>query len=141
MVVQQTDVIYNKMKKELELLQKISANTKIQIQFIHQRKMKGLLRLVNERGQYLQELAVLNHGFDSDAVDITANGEFKSMLLEIKKKQREILQDNEVALTAAKEEQEHIAADLRRVNSRKKLRESYGYQGIKFSGNRLNQEG
>lgn len=140
MTVQQTE-LHDRMETKLALLQKISTNTKIQIDFIHQRKMKGLLRLLNERGEYLKELEVLNQEFDNNTAAITANAEMRNMMMEIKAKQKEILKDNNEALRAAKAEQEQIAADLRGVHSNKKFNNSYDYQWVKISGSQLNQKG
>lgn len=133
--------LYDRLKLKLALLQKISTNTKYQIEFIHQRKMKGLLRLVDERGQYLQELAAMHPEPDKDIADNTSNTEIRDMLLKIKNKQQDILRDNNEALRAAKEEQQKIMADLRRVNSRKTLQNSYDRQWGSSSGSWLNQKG
>lgn len=132
--------LYDKSKRKLDILQRISTNTKIQIEFICQRKMKGLLRLLKERGQYLQELEMLNKTLDSNAVSETANEEMNNLLLQIKAKQLEIVRDNKIALAVAEAERVRIAADLHRVSSEKKLLNSYDYQWLNFTGSQLNQK-
>ncbi len=138
---QASRTIYGQMARKLDILQKISTNTKIQKQFIQQRKMKGLLRLLRERAQYLQEWETLMKETDGTASLATADEEMKKLTLLIESKQQEIIKDNNAAMDAARVERDHIAADLRRVDSQIRLRNSYEYQGIKFSGSRLNQKG
>jgi hypothetical protein len=139
MMIQAGTKSYERLKKKLDILQKISTNTKIQIRFIHQRKMKGLLRLLQERAQYLQALEVFNKEVDNTVNNGTTN-EVEKLVLLINTKQQEIIKDNNEAVEAAKAERDNIVADLHRVNSEKNLRKSYDDQWISFTGNRLNQK-
>lgn len=132
--------VYEQMNRKLDILQKISTNTKIQIQFIHQRKMKGLLRLLRERAQYLQELDALTKEFGSASGFATDDEEMKKIILLIESKQQEIVRDNNIAIVAASAERDHIAVDLQRVESVRRLKKVYDYQWTKFSGNRFNQK-
>lgn len=132
---------YERIKAKLELLQKIDVNTNIQMTFIRQRKMKGLLRLLKERGQYLQQLEVLNREFAAREGNSITTQEIQDLLRQIKMLQEKIVRDNNAVLEAAQAEQASIAADLKQVNARKRLRTSYDYQWIKFSGSQLNQRG
>lgn len=132
---------YERIKAKLELLQKIDVNTNIQMNFIRQRKMKGLLRLLKERGQYLQQLEVLNREFAVREGNSITTQEIQNLLRQIKTLQEKIVRDNNAVLEAAQAEQASIAADLKRVNARKRLRTSYDYQWIKISGSQLNQKG
>ena len=141
MMVQAEGAMYDQMSRKLDILQKIDTNTKIQIQFIHQRKMKGLLRLLEERAQYLQELEALGKESDGTVSLITTNEEMKKIALLIEAKQQEIIKDNNAALEDARAEQDYIAADLRRIDSKIKLQNYYDNQWVKFSGNGFNQKG
>jgi len=140
-MVQAEGAMYDQMSRKLDILQKIDTNTKIQIQFIHQRKMKGLLRLLEERAQYLQELEALGKESDGTVSLITTNEEMKKIALLIEAKQQEIIKDNNAALEDARAEQDYIAADLRRIDSKIKLQNYYDNQWVKFSGNGFNQKG
>ena len=131
--------VSKKLVQKLEICEKIRMNTKLQIEFIHQRKLKGLLRLLNERTEYLKEVEVINRSLCD--VDFSNNTELQCVRKQIADKRREIMQDNEIALETAKNEQASIAADLRRVNSTKQLQNEYDYQWIQFSGHRLNRKG
>lgn len=141
MAEQAGSAVYEQLTRKLDILQKISTNTKFQIQFIQQRKTKGLLRLLRERAQYLQEWETLMKETNGMASLATADEEMKKMILLIEGKQQEILKDNDAAIEAARAEKSHIAADLRRIDVEIKLRNSYDYQWEKFSGNCLNQKG
>ena len=132
--------VYEQMNRKLDILQKISTNTKIQIQFIHQRKMKGLLRLLRERARYLQELEALTKEFGNASVLATGDEKINEIILLIASKRQEIIKDNNHAIVAASAERDHIAADLQRVESVRKLKKVYDYQWTKFSGNRFNQK-
>ncbi|WP_371362157.1 hypothetical protein SRRS_33820 [Sporomusa rhizae] len=141
MVEQAGSVVCEQLTRKLDILQKISTNTKFQMQFIQQRKMKGLLRLLRERAQYLQEWETLMKETDSTVILATADEEMKRLILLIEGKLQEIIEDNDAAIEAAQAEKNHIAADLRRIDAEIKLRNSYDYQWEKFSGNWLNQKG
>ncbi|WP_371380334.1 hypothetical protein [Sporomusa aerivorans] len=139
MTEQADGAAYELLTRKLEILQKISANTKYQIKFIQQRKMKGLLRLLREREQYLLEWETI---MKVGAVSLAAaDEEMKKMILLVAAKLQEVIKDNEAAIEDARIEKNHIAADLRRVENDVKLRNSYDYQRKAFSGNCLNQKG
>ncbi|MEN6413957.1 MAG: hypothetical protein ABFC84_14535 [Veillonellales bacterium] len=133
--------LYEQMMEKLAILDKISINTKIQIRFIHQRKMKGLLRLLRERAQYLRELQEIEEKKLPENHFITENGAVKKMLLLIRGKQQEIIRDNKEALAAAVSEKTRIMADLQRLRSREKMNNSYNIRWRHVAGRRINQKG
>lgn len=133
--------LYDMLKRKMDILQKISTNTQIQLDFIYQRKMKGLLRLLEEQDQYLQELETLNQALDGKMIGMTVNDEIRSMLHLIEVKHFEAIRDNKTALAGAEAEKDRIAADLHRVSKQIKLRNSYDCQRINFIGSQLNQNG
>lgn len=141
MAEQAGSTVYEQLARKLDILQKISTNTKLQIPFIQQRKMKGLLRLLRERGEYLQEWEALTKDSGSIAAPADCDEKVQKIILFIKAKQQEIIKDHNAAIAAAKAEKAHIAADLRQVDAQMKLQNSYDYQWMNFSGNRLNQKG
>ncbi|MEN6566057.1 MAG: hypothetical protein ABFC57_07125 [Veillonellales bacterium] len=133
--------LYEQMTEKLAILDKISINTKIQIRFIHQRKMRGLLRLLRERAQYLRELQELEAKKLPENHFITENRAVKKMLLLVREKQREIIRDNKAALAAAVSEKTRIMADLQRLRSREKMNNSYNTRWLHVAGRRINQKG
>jgi hypothetical protein len=133
------DELHKKLIQKLEICEKIRLNTKLQIEFIRQRKIKGLLRLLNERAGYLKEVDVISQSLRG--VDLSGNTGLQSVKKQLEDKCREIMKDNDTALEAAKSEQASIAADLRRVNARRQLQNKYDYQWIQFSGHRLSRKG
>lgn len=141
MAEQAGDAVYEQLIKKLDILQKISTNTKFQMQFVQQRKMKGLLRLLRERAQYLQEWETVMKENDGAVSLAAAEEKMKRLILLIEDKQQEIIENNDAVIEAAQTEKNHIAADLRRIEAEMKLRNSYDYQWGKFSGNWLNQKG
>lgn len=124
------------MAKRFEVLQKISINTKLQIRFIHQRKLKGLLRLLDERTEYLQQMDHLQI-----AKKLTFNPKIRELANLIQEKEQEIVADNQTALAAAQTERKHIMEDLYSVRARKKMRSSYYTRWIGGKGKVLNQQG
>jgi len=129
------------MKKKLEILEKISANTKVQIRFIQQRKGKGLLRLLREREQDLQELAVLDAQLKEKADQNVCREEIKKTILLFQEKQQEIIRDNDAAVAAANMERRRIIDDLQRVRNQRKVRNSYQDRWTSFTGSQFNQKG
>lgn len=136
---------YTQMAKKLELLEKVSVNTKAQIDFIKQRKFKGLLRLLNEREKYLEELVIVNQQVNGSQINKMAeqinNEELKQLLLLIDSKHQELIKDNSQAVEAANSERERILADLNRIRVQKRMRNSYDTRWVNFGGRRLNQQG
>lgn len=138
---------YQQMERKLDVLQRIGTNTKIQIQFIHQRKLKGLLRLLRERRQYFQELKVINETIllkdnqRDHEIELVRQEKIKKILLLIRAKQQEIIQDNKEALEAAAIEKNNIMADLQRLRSRKRMDTSYNTRWMNFTGRRINRQG
>lgn len=128
--------LYEQMAKRLEVLQQISANTKIQIQFIQKRKLKGLLRLLDERAEYIQQLDHLQIG-----KKFTFNPKIRELANLIQEKEQEIVADNETALATAQAERKHIMEDLYSVRAQKKVRSSYCTRWIGGKGRVLNQQG
>jgi DNA mismatch repair ATPase MutS len=133
--------VYEQLTRKLDILQKISTNTKFQMQFIQQRKMKGLLRLLRERAQYLQEWETIIKETDGAVSLAMADEKIKMLILLIEDKQQEIIEGNDAVIEAAQAEKNHIVANLRRIDAEIKLRYSYDYQWEVFSGNWLNQKG
>lgn len=128
--------IYEQMAKRLEVLQKICINTKLQIRFIQQRKLKGLLRLLDERAEYIQQLE-----YFQVAKKASFNPEIRELAKLIQEKEQEIVADNQTALATAQTERKHIMEDLYSVRSRKKMRSSYYTRWIGGKGKVLNQQG
>ena len=133
--------VYEQLTRKLDILQKISTNTKFQMQFIQQRKMKGLLRLLRERAQYLQEWETIVKETDGAVSLAMADEKMKRLILLIEDKQQEIIEGNDAVIEAAQAEKNLIAANLRRIDAEIKLRYSYDYQWEIFSGNWLNKNG
>ncbi|HWP98197.1 MAG TPA: hypothetical protein VN426_15225 [Syntrophomonadaceae bacterium] len=140
-MIQKETELYELMAEKLEILQNISTNTSAQLRFIQQRKLKGLHRLLDERAQYLQDLALLNDKLnriaDNDIGKLTMGEQFKQMEIAIQVKESEIICANDEALKAANAERDHIISDLHNVRIQKNLKHCYNYRWIKRAGNKL----
>jgi hypothetical protein len=117
----------NRLLDRVNLLRQICINTEAQLRFIRQRKMKGLLRLLDERAQTIEALLALGK-LDTAGQSGISGGEqeaVRKLLFEIGGLQREMMRINEAAARAAAQEREHIMNDLRRFRSQKQIRKSY----------------
>ena len=141
MVTSQDD-LYHQLMKKLELLEKISVNTKVQLRFISQRKLKGLLRLLNERAQYFTELTAINQKLQCVKNDGAVTAEkIVAVKLKIKATEQEIVRMHQQEMKDARITRQHIMNDLQRVRAGKNIRNSYDMQWMPAAGNKLNWRG
>ena len=106
--------------RKMGILEKIAKNTGLQRRLIRKQDMRGLTRLLIERGRMIDELAAVNlelgKGEPQEAwIDL------QGVMAAILAKQREILSLNDEVLQAAMEEKSQVAAAM---NNSRVMREA-----------------
>ena len=127
--------------QKMQILEKIAANTETQCRFIHKREMKGLGRVLKERGVLLEELTALNQELISDQTwkNVLA---LAPMAREIARRQQELLKRSRQVLQEAVAERELIAAELRNSKVHRQVKNQYVHPwAIMARGIRINQKG
>lgn len=122
--MEQLDKIMNCLQQKLTILEKISANNETQSRFIDKRKMKGLKRVLRERGQLLEELAAIN----KQLTDLQLSNSPRSMSLmiqEIQDKQEQILEHSKQILKQAIAERVSIGQELRESKFSRQVNHRY----------------
>ncbi|MBU2702561.1 hypothetical protein Ga0466249_003695 [Sporomusaceae bacterium BoRhaA] len=98
--------------RKMNILEQIAANTETQSRFIHKREMRGLGRVLGERENFLEELAMLNQQLTKDStwknIPMLA-----PMIQEITHKQQELLERSKQVLQEAVAERSLIAEELK----------------------------
>ncbi|WP_378953336.1 hypothetical protein [Pelosinus sp. sgz500959] len=127
--------------KKIKVLEKIAANTESQYRFIHKREMKGLGRVLGEREVLLEELLTLNQALVREG-NWQHVSELASVILDITKKQQELLERSRQVLQEAMIERTRIATELKNGKIHRSVRSQYvNPWTMMMWGNHINERG
>jgi len=110
--------------RKMEILEKIAKNTSMQHRLVRKQDMRGLKRLLIERGRMIDELAAVNLELGKD--EIGENWiDLQGLMAAILAKQSEIMSLNDEVLQAAMEEKAQIAAELNNSRVMREAKSNY----------------
>jgi hypothetical protein len=132
--------VYDCLQRKLQVLDKIAANTATQIRFVHKLQLKGLGRMLKERADLINELAMVNKELVVASYRVTSP-EFHDLLAVIAKKQYEIIVAGNQALQNAIGEQESIKDKLYRIRAGRRMQSQYLKRWLPTCGNHINAKG
>ncbi|MDT8902117.1 hypothetical protein [Anaeroselena agilis] len=125
--------------KKTALLEKIAANTEKQRLLVAKREMRGLRRLLRERGALIDELAAVNGLLDAGAA---WRQPFADEFRAVESKQRELLGACDRVLQEALAERARIAAEINNSRLMRQVKNRYIHRWqIMAWGNCLNVKG
>ncbi len=128
------------LKRKLEVLEQIRANTETQRYFIRKRELRGLSRMLREREALIQELAGVNQQLERTEDWRNING-IQPMVQAVTAKEREVFSYCNGVLQEAKSERERIGAELNNLLMRGRLKKQYIVQWKMVAwGNRFNMK-
>ena len=109
------------LKKKMALLEKIAVNTEKQRLLVARREMRGLRRLLRERGALIDELAAVNGLLDASAARQPLADEYRA----VEAKQKELLGACDQVLQQALTERARIAAEINNGRLMRQVKNRY----------------
>jgi len=139
--MRQWETVNDCLNKKMKLLEKIAVNTEIQYRFIHERKMKGLGRIVRQRDVLIGELVAVHEELSKDQGWKNIPG-LRPRLQEIAHKQQAIMERSRQVMGEAVAERVWIAAELRSSKARRQVKSQYKNPwAIVARGRLINEKG
>ena len=127
--------------EKMQILEKIAANTETQCRFIHKREMRGLGRVLRERGVLLEQLSMLSNELAKDQ-DWKGIPDLASMIRDVNDQQQAVLARSMQVLQQAVAEHELIAIELKNSKVQRQVKNRYvNPWAVQARGGHINARG
>ncbi len=134
------DEIQQLLEQQLELLERIRANTETQRYFIRQRELRGLGRMLQEREVLINQLGAVRQAVEAFA-DWRNDPGLERLVESIELKRDETFQLINCVYREALAEKQRIGAEIKNLRLKRQLKNQYVLKWTMLSwGNRFNEK-
>ncbi len=128
------------LEEQVELLERIRANTETQRYFIRRRELRGLGRMLQERAALINELGAVRQALEAFA-DWRSDPGLEPLLTTIELKRDETFRLINCVYREALAEKERIGAEVKKLRLKRQLKNQYVLKWTMLSwGNRFNEK-